>query len=141
MVALRPDDHRHRRGGPGIREVVRLRGRKRHFSFRQRRPIQAGLWPSGRGPTNDVRLSCSRTGDCHDNAVAESFFAAPKNKMYYRRRFPTRDAAKHAVIEFIETDHSRKRPHSTIGYKVTAQAMESFFERTKPESEPLPMAA
>lgn len=69
MVALRPDDHRHRRGGPGIRKVARLRGRKRHFSFRQRRPIQAGLWPSGRAPTNDVRLSCSRTGDCHDNAV------------------------------------------------------------------------
>lgn len=23
---------------------------------------------------NKVRLSCSRTGNCHDNAVAESFF-------------------------------------------------------------------
>ena len=28
---------------------------------------------------NDVRLSCSRTGNCHDNAVAESFFATLKN--------------------------------------------------------------
>ena len=28
---------------------------------------------------NDVRLSCSRSGNCHDNAVAESFFATLKN--------------------------------------------------------------
>ena len=39
MVALGPDDRRHHRGGLGIREVARLRGRKRHFPFRQRRPI------------------------------------------------------------------------------------------------------
>ena len=90
---------------------------------------------------NDVRLSCSRTGDCHDNAVAESFFATLKNEMYYHRRFPARDTAKHAVIEFIEADYKRKRPHSTIGHKAPAQTMESFFERTKLESEPLPMAA
>ena len=39
---------------------------------------------------NDVRLSCGRTGSCHDNAVAESFFATLKNEMCYRRSFPTR---------------------------------------------------
>lgn len=90
---------------------------------------------------NDVRLSCSHTGNCHDNAVATSFFATLKNEMYYHRRFPARDTAKHAVIEFIEADYKRKRLHSTIGHKAPAQTMESFFERTKLESEPLPMAA
>lgn len=39
---------------------------------------------------NDVRLSCSRKGNCHDNAVAESFFATLKNEMYYRKSFATR---------------------------------------------------
>lgn len=90
---------------------------------------------------NDVRLSCSRTGNCHDNAVAESFFATLKNEMYYRSSFATRADAKHAVIEFIGADYNRRRPHSTIGYQVPAQAMESFFERTKPAEEGLPMAA
>lgn len=72
---------------------------------------------------NDVRLSCSRAGNCHDNAVAESFLATLKNEMYYRRSFPTRDSAKHAVVEFIEAYYNRRRPRSTIGYKVPAEAM------------------
>ena len=90
---------------------------------------------------NDVRLSCSRTGNCHDSAVAESFFATLKNEMHYRRSFPTRDSAKHAVIEFIEAYCNRRRPHSTIGYKVPAEAMAAFFERTAPKPEAMPMAA
>ncbi|WP_413587832.1 integrase core domain-containing protein [Ellagibacter isourolithinifaciens] len=89
---------------------------------------------------NDVRLSRSRTGNCHDNAVAESFFATLKNEVHYRRSFPTRDSAKHAVIEFIEVYYNRRRPHSTIGYKMPAEAMEEFFERTAPKPEVLPMA-
>ena len=57
------------------------------------------------------------------------------------RSFQTRDAAKHAVIEFIEVEYNRRRPHSTIGYQIPAKAMEAFFERTKPAAEELPMAA
>ncbi len=84
---------------------------------------------------NDVRLSCSRTGNCHDNAVAESFFATLKNEMYYRKSFATRAQAKMAVIEFIEVYYNRKRPHSTIDYKIPAQVMDAFFERTRPMDE------
>lgn len=90
---------------------------------------------------NDVRLSCSRTGNCRDNAVAESFFATLKNEMRCRRSFPTRNSAKHAVIEFIEAYYNRRRPHSTIGYKVPAEAMAAFFERTEPKPEAMPMTA
>ena len=87
-----------------------------------------------------MRLSCSRTGNRRDNAVAESFFATIKNEMYHRKSFATRADAKHAVVEFIEADYNRRRPHSTIGYQVPARAMESFFER-KPKPEGLPLAA
>lgn len=90
---------------------------------------------------NEVRLSCSRTGNCHDNAVAESFFATLKNEMYYRRSFKTRNEAKHAVIEFIEHDYNRNRPHSTIGNKVPAEVMDAFFERTKPRAKSMEQAA
>ena len=94
-------------------------------------------WAAAHG----VRLSVGRTGSCHDNAVAESFFATLKNEMYYRRSFATRDAARHAVFEFIESYYNRRRQYSAIGYKVPAEAMAAFFERTKPELDTLPMAA
>lgn len=90
---------------------------------------------------NDVRLLCSRTGNCHDNTVAESFFATLKNEMYYRESFATRTAAKHAVIKFIETYYNRRRPHSTIGYQIPAEVMDAFFERTKPMEESVLLAA
>lgn len=90
---------------------------------------------------HQVRLSCSRTGNCHDNAVAESFFATLKNEMYYRSSFRTRSDAKRAVMGFIEGYYNRRRPHSSIGYRIPAEAMGSFFERTAPKSEELPMAA
>ena len=61
--------------------------------------------------------------------------------MYYRESFATGADAKHAVIEFIEADYNRRRPHSTIGYQIPANAMESFFERAKPAEEGLPVAA
>lgn len=90
---------------------------------------------------NNVRLSCSRTGNCHDNAVAESFFATLKNEMHYRKSFATRAQAKLAVIEFIEVYYNRHRPHSTIDYNIPADVMNSFFERTKPTKETVLLAA
>ena len=58
-----------------------------------------GAWAAD----HQVRLSVGRTGSCHDNAVAESFFATLKNEMYHLRKWPTRDEARHAVVEFIES--------------------------------------
>ena len=78
---------------------------------------------------NDVSLSCGRTGSCHDNAVAEFFFATLKSEMYYRRSFATREEARFAVIGFIESYYNRRRPHSTIDYRVPADVMDEFFER------------
>jgi transposase InsO family protein len=90
---------------------------------------------------NNVRLSCSRTGNCHDNAVAESFFATSKNEMYYRRSFKTRADARRAVFNYIEVFYNRRRPHSTMGYQVPGELMDTFFARTAPGWGKLPIAA
>lgn len=84
-------------------------------------------WAEG----HEVRLSVGRTGSCHDNAVAESFFATLKNNMYSLRKWRTREEARNAVIHFIEYRYNRHRPHSTIDNKVPGEVMDAFFERTK----------
>lgn len=61
--------------------------------------------------------------------------------MYHRRSFATRAEARHAAVEYIEADCNRRRPHSTIGYRIPAQAMDAFSGRTKPKPEGLPLAA
>ena len=46
--------------------------------------------------------SMSRRGNCHDNAVAESFFSALKKERIKRRIYPTRQAAASDVFDYIE---------------------------------------
>jgi len=92
-----------------------------------------------------VRLSCGRTGVCWDNSVAEAFFAALKNEMYYRTTFPTRAAARLAVAEYIEIYYNRQRPHSTLDYRTPAQSMaEHTFhlpQQPQDDDEDFPLAA
>lgn len=76
-----------------------------------------------------VRLSCGRTGSCHDNAVAESFFATLKGDMYDLRTWPTRAEARSAVVEFVEAYYNRSRPHSSVGWRIPAELMGEFMAR------------
>ena len=78
---------------------------------------------------HDVRLSVGRTGSCHDNAVAGSFFGTLKNEWAHRERLTDAETAKFGTIEFIESYYSRYRPHEAIGDRVPAEAMAEFFER------------
>src|SRR5512142_131714 len=65
---------------------------------------------------HDVRPSVGRTGICYDNAVAESFFATLKKECIHTRPWPTVDAVRAGVFEYIESYYNRRRRHSTIGY-------------------------
>ena len=82
-----------------------------------------------------IRLSVGRTGSCHDNAVAESFFGTFKNEMYRHHTFATRDSARLASIEYVEGYYNRRRPHSTIGYQIPANLMDGFFSRMDAQAE------
>ena len=44
----------------------------------------------------------SRRGNCHDNAVAESFFSSLKRERIRRRTYKTRDEARQDVFDYIE---------------------------------------
>ena len=75
---------------------------------------------------NNIRSSVGRTGVCWDNAVAESFFAALKNEMYYRHTWPSQARARLAVAEYIEVFYNRKRLHSTLGYRTPYEALTDY---------------
>jgi putative transposase len=70
-----------------------------------------------------IKASVGRTGVCWDNAVAESFFAALKNEMYYRHAWPTQGRARVAVAEYIEVFYNRQRLHSSLGYRTPFEAL------------------
>jgi putative transposase len=63
-----------------------------------------------------VQLSMGSKGDAYDNAVAESFFASLEKDLLRRRSFATRDSARTAVFDYIETFYNPIRLHSTLGY-------------------------
>ena len=69
-----------------------------------------------------IVCSMSRRGNCHDNAVMESFFATVKKEE--AERFPSYSDAKMALFDFIEVFYNQRRRHSTLG-----QISPARFER------------
>ena len=66
----------------------------------------------------DAQITCSmsRTGNCYDNAMAESFFATFKAELIDRVRWSTRRVARQAIFEWLEVFYNRQRRHSALGY-------------------------
>ena len=64
-----------------------------------------------------IRSSVGRPGTCFDNAAAESFFATLKSELVHRAMWPTRQHARTAIFQYIETFHNRLRRHSTLNYQ------------------------
>jgi putative transposase len=54
----------------------------------------------------------SRRGNCHDNAVAESFFQLLKRERIRRHSYSTRNNARSDIVDYIEMFYNRKRRHS-----------------------------
>ena len=61
--------------------------------------------------------SMSRSGDCLDNAMAESFFATFKAELVADQQWPTRAAARTAIFEWLEVFYNRQRCHSALAYR------------------------
>jgi len=60
--------------------------------------------------------SMSRKGECHDNAVAESFFSSLKTELVDHEDYFTRAEARQSIFEYIEVFYNRQRRHSYLGY-------------------------
>lgn len=67
-----------------------------------------------------IQVSMSDKGNPYDNAMMESFFSTLRAELTDLERFPTRQAARTAVFEFIEVFYNRQRLHSSLGYRSPA---------------------
>ncbi|MEU8894065.1 IS3 family transposase [Streptomyces sp. NPDC048442] len=68
-----------------------------------------------------VRLSVGRTGQCWDNALAESFFSTIKRELLGTSVWPSRATARTAIFDFIEGWYTLHRLHSSLGYLSPAE--------------------
>lgn len=65
----------------------------------------------------NLATSMSRKGNCYDNAVLESFFGTLKTELVHHERYPTREAARQSLFEYIEVFYNRRRRHSALDYR------------------------
>jgi len=61
--------------------------------------------------------SMGRTGNCYDNAAMESFWATLKAELHITHPFNSKQEARLAIFDYIETFYNRRRLHSAIGYR------------------------
>jgi len=69
-----------------------------------------------------IVCSMSRRGNCHDNAVMESWFSTVKSEL--REHFESHGEAKRDLFDYIEVFYNQRRRHSTLG-----QISPAEFER------------
>lgn len=62
---------------------------------------------------NNLISSMSRRGNCHDNAVAESFFRLLKRERIRRKTYGTREEAHSDALDYIEVFYNSKRRNSS----------------------------
>lgn len=98
------------------------------MAIKQRNPPRGMLHHSDRGvqysaagyqallQKHGLNCSMSRTGNCWDNAVAESFFSTLKSELVNRCTFSSPAQARPHVFEYIEGWYNRQRLHSTLDY-------------------------
>jgi transposase InsO family protein len=78
----------------------------------------------------EVALSVGRTGQCWDNALAESFFSSLKGELIDTRAWPTRTGARRAVVEYIGW-YNGTRLHSSLGYRSPADYENNHHENAR----------
>lgn len=73
----------------------------------------------------------SRRGNCHDNAVAESFFQLLKRERIKKRIYGTRDEARSDIFDYIEMFYNSKRRHGSSEQMPLAEYENLYYQRLR----------
>lgn len=68
-----------------------------------------------------IEVSMSRRGNCHDNAVVESFFGTLKQELVHEASWEDHATARAQIHDYVEVFYNRQRLHSSIGYRTPAE--------------------
>jgi putative transposase len=88
-----------------------------------------------------VRRSMGRSGQCWDNAAAESYFASLKKELVHRYRWLERADARGAIFAWIEGWYNPRRLHSSLGYRTPLEAEADWKSSNSPDAAGLRPAA
>jgi len=78
---------------------------------------------------HNLEPSMSRRGNCHDNAVAESFFQLLKRERIRRRIYGTREQARQDVFDYIEMFYNPRRRHGYNNQLSPVDYEQQYFKR------------
>lgn len=78
---------------------------------------------------NNLEASMSRRGNCHDNAVAESFFSLLKTERVKRKIYKTRAEARADIFNYIELHYNPKRRHGNNGGISPVAFEKQYYEK------------
>ena len=78
---------------------------------------------------HNLKSSMSRRGNCHDNAVAESFFQLLKRERIKKRIYKNREEAKADIFDYVEMFYNAKRRHSACEDQPPAVYESAWFMR------------
>lgn len=98
-----------------------------------RRPVESAQFSSHDWQdflkSHNLVPSMSRRGNCHDNAVAESFFQLLKRERVRRMIYFDREDARHDILDYIEMFYNPKRRHSYSDRLSPVNFEKQYFER------------
>lgn len=81
---------------------------------------------------NSFRISMARKGNPYENATCESFIKTLKDEEVYLWEYRTIEDAKKRICHFTKDVYSRKRLHSSLGYRLPNEFEELMAEKQKP---------
>ncbi|WP_105608967.1 IS3 family transposase [Cronobacter sakazakii] len=79
--------------------------------------------------SHGLESSMSCRGNCHDNAVAESFFQLLKRERIKKKIYGTREEARSDIFDYIEMFYNSKRRHGSSEQMPPTEYENQYYQR------------
>ncbi|MCT6592511.1 IS3 family transposase [Pantoea dispersa] len=78
--------------------------------------------------SHSLEGSMSRRGNCHDNAVAESFYQLLKRERIKKKIYGTREEARSDIFDYIEMFYNSKRRHGSSDQMSPTEYKNQYYQ-------------